>query len=59
MFFSLLQQKPIRLLQDAEVKMVAIRQNLGRATPEMPLRYIGNLEIAQRQPPSILRCLMN
>ncbi len=44
-----------RLLHDAGVKMVAIQQNLGHATLDTTLRYVGNLDIAQRQPPSILR----
>jgi site-specific recombinase XerD len=44
-----------RLLHDAGVKLVAIQQNLGHATLETTLRYVGSLDIAQRQPPSILR----
>ena len=44
-----------RLLHDADMRMVAIQQNLGHATLETTLRYVGNLDIAQRQPPTILR----
>ena len=44
-----------RLLHDAGVRMVAIQQNLGHASLETTLRYVGNLDIAQRQPPTILR----
>lgn len=44
-----------RLLHDAGMRMVAIQQNLGHATLDTTLRYIGNLEIEQRKPPTILR----
>lgn len=44
-----------RLLHDAQVPVVAIQQNLGHATLETTLRYIGDLHIEQRKPPPILR----
>lgn len=44
-----------RLLHDAGVPIVAIQQNLGHATLETTLRYVGNLKIEQRKPPTILR----
>ncbi|MEO8397408.1 MAG: tyrosine-type recombinase/integrase, partial [Chloroflexota bacterium] len=44
-----------RLLHDAGVAVVAIQQNLGHATLETTLRYVGDLTIEQRKPPTILR----
>ncbi|MEO8397043.1 MAG: tyrosine-type recombinase/integrase [Chloroflexota bacterium] len=44
-----------RFLHDAGVLVVAIQQNLGHATLETTLRYIGDLKIEQRKPPTILR----
>ncbi|MEO8395383.1 MAG: site-specific integrase, partial [Chloroflexota bacterium] len=44
-----------RLLHDAGVPVVAIQQNLGHATLETTLRYVGDLTIEQRKPPTILR----
>ena len=44
-----------RLLHDAGVLPVAIQQNLGHANLETTLRYVGDLKIDQRKPPTILR----
>ena len=44
-----------RLLHDAGVPPVAIQQNLGHANLETTLRYVGDLKIDQRKPPTILR----
>lgn len=42
-----------RLLYDAGVDLLAIRDNLGHADTRTTLRYIGNLSAAARRPPKI------
>jgi hypothetical protein len=45
-------------LEDRRHDELTLQQNLASTTLDATLRYIGNLDIAQRQPPSILRSHM-
>ena len=42
-----------RRLYEAGVDLVAIQQNLGHASQQTTLGYIGTLDVARRKPPAV------